>query len=50
MSTRVSVGLPGRALTFFLASLLIPFFLAHPTLDVQLDSPQTYDQQDNAAK
>ena len=32
MSTRVSVGLPGRALTFFLASLLIPFFLAHPTL------------------
>src|SRR6202034_2846561 len=32
MSTRVSVGLPGRALTFFLASLLIPFFLARPIL------------------
>src|ERR1700761_7171151 len=31
MSTRVSVRLPNRALAFFLASLLIPFFLARPT-------------------
>jgi len=32
MSTRVSVCLPNRALTFFLVSLLVPFFLARPTL------------------
>jgi chitinase len=32
MSTRVSVCLPNRSLTFFLASLFVPFFLAHPTL------------------
>ena len=33
MSTRVfSVCLPSRAVTFFLASLLVPFFLARPTL------------------
>src|SRR3982074_2384045 len=36
MSTRVSVGLPGRALTFFVASLLIPFFLARPILANEL--------------
>ena len=32
MSTRVSVCLPNRALTFFLVSLLVPFFFARPTL------------------
>jgi chitinase len=32
MSTRVSVWLPRRALTFLLASLLVSFFLARPTL------------------
>jgi chitinase len=32
MSTRVSVWLPNRALTFFLASLLVSFFFARPTL------------------
>jgi chitinase len=32
MSTRVSVWLPSRALTFFIASLLVSFFLARPTL------------------
>jgi chitinase len=33
MSTRVfSVCLPSRALSLFLASLLVPFFLAHPAL------------------
>ena len=32
MSTCISVCLPNRALTFFLASLLVPFFLARPTL------------------
>ncbi|HMH11773.1 MAG TPA: glycoside hydrolase family 18 protein [Edaphobacter sp.] len=32
MSTRVSVCLPNRVLTFFIVSLLVPFFLAHPTL------------------
>ena len=33
MSTRVfSVCLPSRALSLFLASLLVPFFLARPTL------------------
>jgi chitinase len=32
MSTRVSVWLPSRALTFLLASLLVSFFLARPTL------------------
>lgn len=32
MSTRVSACLPKRALTFFLVSLLLPFFLARPAL------------------
>ncbi|QNI30891.1 glycoside hydrolase family 18 protein [Alloacidobacterium dinghuense] len=32
MSTRVSVCLPNRAFTFVLASLLVPFFLARPSL------------------
>ena len=32
MSTRVSICLPSRALTFCLASLLVPLFLARPTL------------------
>jgi chitinase len=32
MSTRISVSRPARALSFFLASLLIPFFLARPIL------------------
>jgi chitinase len=32
MSTRVSVCLPNRALTFFVVSLLVPFFLGRPTL------------------
>src|SRR5271156_1108844 len=32
MSARIFVGLPGRALTFFLASLLLPFLLAPPIL------------------
>ena len=32
MSTRVSVCLPNRTLTFFVVSLLVPFFLARPTL------------------
>ncbi|WP_353072435.1 hypothetical protein [Tunturiibacter gelidiferens] len=36
MSTRVSVGPPGRALTFFVVSLLIPFFLARPVLANEL--------------
>ena len=32
MATRVSVCLPNRALTIFLVSLLVPFFLGRPTL------------------
>ena len=43
MSTRVSVWLPRRALSLFLAGLLIPFFLARPTLANEPNNQQNPD-------